>query len=51
MEGLARAVLILALIVSILQVVGVGGQGAARSPSEAAQRIGKWWSAKLFGTA
>ncbi len=51
MESAARAVLLVLVIVSLLQVVGVGGQGVARSPSEAAGRIATWWRAKLVGDA
>jgi hypothetical protein len=48
-EPFARSVVLALVVVSLLQVAGVGGRGPARSPAEAGQRVTAWWRAKLIG--
>lgn len=48
-ESVARALLLLFAIALVLNIAGVGGQGAARSPAEAWARVKTWTSAKLVG--
>lgn len=49
METAARALLLLFAIALVLNIAGVGGQSAAKSPSEAWGRVKAWSSSKLIG--
>lgn len=49
METFAKGFLLLVALALVLNVGGVGGAGAARSPAEAWARVKAWLSAKLIG--
>lgn len=50
MEEFSRVALLFFGALLVLQVLGVGGQGAAQSPAEAWARVRTWLGAKFVGT-
>jgi hypothetical protein len=48
-EAFARVALLFFGALLLLQVLGVGGQGVARTPGEAWGRVRAWLAAKFIG--